>query len=615
MFVRLEGIMSNANDRVPSSAPSPERRGDGTSFFVVGRQVSRRDFLRFSGGVAGFAAIQALLAACGGSSNNATSASTSASNGTGSTATSASTAASSAASSGTPGSSGTSNTGNTAKLVNGGGTAPSSASGELKIALAFDPTSLDPIDTYSLNNGRWETNVFSPLVWRDTNLVLYDGENGNPAPSEGFGLAESWNYSDDKTLEMKLRTGITFHNGEKFSADAVKSTFDRMLDKANKSPQAFNYTAIESVEVVDDATVKFHFNSVDPVMVTKLAGYGAFITPVDAVKDDTKFSTVDAPGNGPYKTTEYVKDDHLTLEAWDGYWGAQKPLIQKLTYRVIPDDNTRLSEFLAGSIDVLTLNVSQADAAKGNPNVSVVDIGVPTVSGLRLDASKAPTDKKEVRMAIAHAIDLDTIIKTILGGYAKAVGVWQSPFSFGYEDIAPYEYNVDKAKQALQSSGLTTPVKITYDVIGSDTQAKEMANAIKDMLDTVGFDVTIQLHDSATYYDDYVAGKLNNIVPFGWGGWTLDYDNTYYSMYYTKQSYNPSYSNPDLDKLLDEERNTLDQSKRLDIGKQCNKLIYDDYPDVALYQNTYVWGVSNKVQNFSIPPDERLWWVGAWVKS
>jgi peptide/nickel transport system substrate-binding protein len=433
--------------------------GDATSFFVVGRQVSRRDFLRLSGGIAGFATVQAILAACGGSSKTtpaSTSAST-ASSGGGSTATSAATsAASSAATSASSGTPGATTQTATAKLVNGGGTAPTSASGELKIALAFDPMSLDPIDTYSLNNGRFESNVFSPLVWRDTNLVLYDGQNGHPGPADGFGLAESWSYTDDKTLEMKLRTDVTFHNGEKFSGDAVKSTFTRLLDKANKSPQAFNYTAIDSVEVVDDATVRFHFNSVDPVMVTKLAGYGAFITPVQAVQDDTKYSTVDSPGTGPYKTTEYVKDDHLTLEAWDGYWGKQKPLIQKLTYRVIPDDNTRLSEFLAGGVDVLTLNVSQADAAKGNPNLSVVDIGVPTVSGLRLDCSKAPTDKKEVRMAIAHAIDLDTIIKTILGGYAKAVGVWQSPFSFGYEDIPPYEFSVDKAKQALQASGLPT---------------------------------------------------------------------------------------------------------------------------------------------------------------
>ena len=136
---------------------------------------------------------------------------------------------------------------------------------------------------------------------------------------------------------------------------------------------------------------------------------------------------------------------------------------------------------------------------------------------------------------------MPTIIDTILGGYAKAVGIWQSPFSFGYDDsLQPYAFDPDMSKTLLQQAGVTTPLKVTYDVIGSDTQAKEMANAIKDMLDAVGFDVQLREQEQATYFDDYVAGKLGNIVPFGWGGWTLDFDNTYYSMHYTKQSYNPS---------------------------------------------------------------------------
>ncbi len=248
--------MSRDSENRQSPGEAGNDPSSGPSFFVVGRQVSRRDFLRLSGGVAGIAAVQALLVACGGSSSKTTPAATTASGGTGATSTSA---AATSATSGTPATTGGTSPAGTAKLVNGGGTAPSSASGELKIALAFDPTSLDPIDTYSLNNGRWQENVFSPLVWRDTNLVLHDGKSGNPAPTDGFGLAESWSYSDDKTLVMKLRTGVTFHNGEKFSADSVKSTFTRLLDKANKSPQAFNYTAIDSVEVVDDQTVKLPF--------------------------------------------------------------------------------------------------------------------------------------------------------------------------------------------------------------------------------------------------------------------------------------------------------------------------------------------------------------------
>ena len=361
--------------------------------FVVGRQFSRRDVLRLSGGVASMATIGALLAACGGS-DKATATAGASTGGTTPT-TGGSGAAATATTGGSdasPTSSANGSAAGAAKLVNGGGSAPSgAASGELKIALQFDPVSLDPAQTYSLNNGRWQENVFSGLTWRDTNLVLYDGEDGRPSPNEGFGLAESWEYLDDKTLQMKLKTGITFHNGETFTAASVKLTFERMNDPALKSPQAFNYTAISSVHVVNDATVKINFASVDPVMITKLAGYGGFMVPAEAGKDATAFGTQAnvVAGTGPYKVTEYVKDDHLTLEAIDNYWGPKQPHIKKLTYRVIPDDNTRLSEFLAGFIDVLTLNVSQADAAKGNSNSQVVDIGVPTVSGSPTDAKQA----------------------------------------------------------------------------------------------------------------------------------------------------------------------------------------------------------------------------------
>lgn len=500
-----------------------------------------------------------------------------------------------------------------AVVVNADDGAPDGTSGELIIALAADPVSLDPIDTYSLNNGRWESHIYSGLTWRDPDMVVYDGEEGRPSPSEGFGLAESWEYVDDLTLNFKLKSGLTFQDGSPVNSEAIKLAFDRMLDPENASPQRFNYTSIESIEVVDDENFVMHFNSVDPVMITKLAGYGGFIPSTAATDDDTKFSTESPVGTGPYSVVEYVKDDHLTFEAWPDFWGDTTPHIQRLNYRIIPDDNTRLSEFLAGSVDLMTLNVSQAQAAEGNPNVQVVDVGVPTVSGLRLDASQAPTDQLEVRQAIAHAIDLQTIIDTIMSGYAKAVGVWQSPFSFGYEEIPPYEYDPEKSKQILADAGLETPIKLTYDVVGSNTQNKEMSAAVKDMLDAVGFEVEVRLQEQATFFDDYRAGKLGNIVPFGWGGWTLDYDNTYISMYYTGESYNPGYSNPEVDALLDEERTTLDQAKRLEIAHQLNELIYNDYPDVALYQNTYLWGVSNRAKNVVLPPDERLWLVDAWL--
>jgi peptide/nickel transport system substrate-binding protein len=289
--------------------------------------------------------------------------------------------------------------------------------------------------------------------------------------------------------------------------------------------------------------------------------------------------------------------------------------VQKLTYRIIPDDNTRLAEFLAGNIDAFNLNVNQVDAVKGNPNLAVVEVGSPTVFGVRLDAKKAPTDNKDIRLAIAHAIDLPTIISTIWAGHGKPVPIWQSPFSFGYDDsLQPYAFDVNQAKQHVTASGLPTPIKLTYDVLSGDSQAKEVADAIKGMLDAVGFATEVRIKEQATYFDDYRFGKLGNAVWFGWGGWTLDYDNTYYSMHKTGQSYNPSYSNPQVDQLLGQERSTLDQAKRLDIAKQINKILYDDAPDVAMFQSTALWGINNRVKNFLIPPDSRLWLAGLWVQ-
>ena len=162
-------------------------------FPVFRRQLNRRDLLRITGGVMSFGALQGLLAACGGSSSNNTSTATtsSSSGGTTSTATSSSGTTSTAAASASPGAGVT----KTGTMVNPGSNPPSSPTGTLNVAMTGDPTNLDPIATYSLANGRWESNVFSPLVWRDPNLVLYDGKNGDPGPEKGFGLAASWNYS------------------------------------------------------------------------------------------------------------------------------------------------------------------------------------------------------------------------------------------------------------------------------------------------------------------------------------------------------------------------------------------------------------------------------------
>ncbi len=493
-------------------------------------------------------------------------------------------------------------------------TAPAASSGEagaaagptgtLTLALARDLESLDPIKTYSLNNGRWQKNVFGYLVKRDEEMKMVTGGD----------LATSWEEEDAMNIVFHLREGVQFHNGEPFNADAVVFSFDRLLDEENASPQRFNYTSIDHFEKIDDSTVRMVMATVDPVIITKLAGYGAAIVPPKFVeeKGNDYVSATELPGTGPYKITGYEKDAQVTLEAFDGYWG-DAPKIKEVIYRIIPDDSTRLAEFLSGGVDVLTLTPAQTQAVEGASDLQVISVGVPTVSGLRLDASKPPTDNLDVRKAIAYAIDTQTIIDTIMNGIGEKMAVWQSPYSFGYDpDLDPYAYDPEMAKSLLAGSGVADPT-LVYDVIGDDTQAKEVANTVQAMLEAVGFTVTIAQKERATFFDDYRAGSLDNVVPFGWGGWTLDADNTYYSMYYTGESYNPSFSDPEIDTLLDEQRGTIDQEKRKTIFYQVNQMIYDQYVDVMLYQQEYLWGVNTRVKDLPLPADERLWLAPASV--
>ncbi len=477
-------------------------------------------------------------------------------------------------------------------------------SGSLTLALGFDLQSLDPIQTYALNNGRWQKNVFGYLIQRDEEMNIV----------EGGGLATSWEQVDDLNFIFTLRQGVKFHNGEDFNADAVVFTFDRLLDESKASPQRFNYTAIERFEKIDDYTVRMVMNAVDPVIISKLSGYGAAIVPPGFVQEqgDEYVGSTSIPGTGPYQIVEYKRDNSLTLEAFDGFWG-EAPKIKTVTYRIIPDDATRLAEFLSGGVDVLTLTPAQAQAVEGQPGLQVISVGVPTVNGLRLDASKAPTDNPKVREAIAYGIDTQLIIDTILNGNGVPMPVWQSPYSFGFDpEMQPYAHDPERAAAALAESGVENPTLI-YDVIGDDTQAKEIANTVKAMLEPLGFTVEITQKERATYFDDYRAGLLGNVVPFGWGGWTLDADNTYYSMYYTGESYNPSYSNPELDAILDEQRSIVDRDRRQELLSQANEIIYNDYVDAMLIQSEYLWGVNDRVKDLPLPADERLWLAPASV--
>lgn len=477
--------------------------------------------------------------------------------------------------------------------------APAAGKNELTLGVNGDPHSWDPIDTFLLDWSTVATSVFEGLVERSTDLKLQPG------------LAESWEFKDDKTLQFKLRQGVTFHNGEPFNAEAVKFTFDRLLgEEGKKGPQQANYASIDHVEVVDEFTVNMILKEKDPVLITKLAGYGGVIVPPQYFKEkgDEYFNTHPV-GTGPFKMESYEKDNKVVLVKNENYWKQGLPKLDKVTFRFIPEATTRLAEMQTGAIDVMKkVEISQTDSIKGMSDLELMQVGSPTVYALRFDTTKKPVDNVKVREAIAYAIDADLIIDTLLGGYGKRVNSFQSEMSFGHDPSLPLrQYDPEKAKQLLAEAGVKEGTELELFLPGTDATFKEVAQAIELQLGQVGLKVKLNLVDSSTFTSDLIPnGKAGHMYRNGWGGWTLDFDNTAYLMYHKGEFWNPDFHDEKVEELLAAERSTFDQDKRLEAFKELNKRLYELVPEVPLYQTINLWAVNKRVKGFQPPADERI---------
>jgi peptide/nickel transport system substrate-binding protein len=479
------------------------------------------------------------------------------------------------------------------------GLAAAQPQGQLTIAQTQDPQSWDPIDTFFLAWGMVGSNIYDGLVSRNLDLEIEPG------------LATSWEFVDEDNtrLRFKLREGVSFHNGEPFNAEAVKFTFDRLLgEEGAAGPQQENYTSIDRVEIVDDYTVDFVLGSPDPVIITKLAGYGAMIVPPGYVQENDEETVNRMPvGTGPFKVVEYVQDDRLVLEAFEDYWGGT-PKLERIVYRFIPEASTRVAELQSGRVDIAQgVPISLAETVENAPDASIVAVGSPTVSALRVNFCQEPTDQLEVRQAIAHAIDREGIIEAILQGYGAPVASFQSELSLGYDpELEPYAYDPERAQQLLSEAGVAPGTPIQIDFVGSDDIFREVAQAIAAMLQAVGLNATLQTHESNTYWNEVVPNNnVGNLYYSGWGGWTLDFDNTAYLLYRTGQFWNPCFSDERIDTLLDEERATYDEAERERILQEIAQYAHEIVIDIPLYQHQNLWGVADRVQDFVAPADDR----------
>ncbi|MBU2513927.1 ABC transporter substrate-binding protein [bacterium] len=469
----------------------------------------------------------------------------------------------------------------------------------IKIGVIGDPQNWDPMDSFRVDWSVIGTSVFEGLVERDLDMNIKPG------------LATSWEIlNQSKTIRFHLRKGVKFHSGHAFKADSVKYTFERILAKDSKSPQKGNYSVIQEVKIINDYTVDFMLKEIDPVMIVKLAGYGGVIVPKGYIeeKGEDYFDTHPA-GTGPFAMVSYKRDQTVELVRFDEYWKKPLPKLEKVTFKIIPEATTRVAELQTGNIDIANrIMLSQANLVKDADDLELIRVDSPTVYSVRLDTKSAPTNDIRVREAIALAIDVDMIIETVLQNNGRRINSFQSKLSFGYDESLPLrKYDPTRAKQLLKEAGYDFDQTLTMKTTASDADFKEVSQAIQLYLKQIGIKTKLETVEANVYFSEMIPkGKAGHIFRQGWGGWTLDFDNTAYLLYHKGEHWNPDIDDPRVEELLTLERSTMDPAIRKKAFSQLSQRLFELIPDIPLYQNVELWGTNKQVKGFRAPADSRI---------
>lgn len=573
---------------------------------VRGWTVEEERMQRFSRrrvlvGLAGTASA-AILAACGSDSGGSTAPAAAT---TGSTATKAPVATGGATAAG-----GTSATTAPAAPAAASG-APAKKGGTIRAELDSDIANLDPMQSSLLVDRQVLYNLYDSLVTVDVNLKI--------VPS----LALSWDTPDPKTYVFKLRTDVKFHDGTDFNADAVKFNIDRDLnDKLTKRKSELD--TITSVDVVDPATVKFNLKApFAPLLANLVDRAGMMVSPKAAMAGGVDFTRKPVgAGTGAFRFVEWVTSDHITLERNPSYWkkdsaGNTLPYLDKITYRPFPDETVALTNMKTGDADVSFIvpakDYASVKSMSGGELILKETPGI-GYSSIELNTQSEPFNKKELRQAVAEALDRDQVLKTVFFGVGQTSYGPVPPPSFAWDaGLKPYGGNVDKAKTYLMAGGKPGGFAFEMKIASNSPTTTQLAQLVKDQLAKAGIIMTITQLEFPKVVADQQSGMFQATLT-GWSG-RIDPDGNIYNQFHTGGSLNdPKYSSPQVDMLLDQARAEGDQAKRKDLYQQAQKLLVDDASFVFYRFPLSFLLTRPNVQGMTLYPDQIMRFEAASLK-
>jgi peptide/nickel transport system substrate-binding protein len=386
------------------------------------------------------------------------------------------------------------------------------AARDLTIALSSNVNTLDPFKSTTVGTDlSVAAHIYTPLVDRGPDLKLRPG------------LATKWEAVGDTVWRFTLREGVTFSNGEKLDAEAVKWNVERVLDPKTAARNKPWFAAITEVRVISPTVVEFVTKNAYPDLPDQMSMF--LLMPPKWTEQNNP--SVAALGSGPYELVRFASGDRIELKARKDYWG-EKPAFDNLTFRIIPEDASRIAALLTGDVDLITtFPTSELKRIKESGKADAGSITGTRGMFVKLNALKAPfKDNPKLWRALNLAIDRKAINDGLLDGLAEVSACQPlSPVYFGFNpDLKPVPYDPAQAKKLLAEAGFPNGLDIELEVpTGRYLLASDIAQVIASQLGEVGVRVKLTELEFGAFMNKYLVGrKLADSAYFGLGWPTLD---------------------------------------------------------------------------------------------
>lgn len=452
----------------------------------------------------------------------------------------------------------------------------------LVVDLPNDAATLDP-------HLQWDTDSYT--IYRNIfdNLVTRDG-SGKIVPQ----IAASWKYTDDKTIELTIRTDAKFHDGAALTVEDVAFSIRRIIDPALKSPQLSQFDQIISAEPAGADKVIVKTKSPYPALFAQLVKLSIVPKAIVEKVGNQQFN-LQPVGSGPYKLKEWKRGVETVLEANDTYWRG-KPPFKAVTFRVVPDESTRVADLKTGRADIVRgLNPDSAATVKSDAKLQVLAAATERIGYMFINAQHGPTMDLRVRRAIAHAIDKKTLVDALLAGFGNPVDIVLTPANFGYvEGIGGYGFEPAKAKALLKEAG-AEGAQLSF--LTSPAYDRRVVEALQQMLQDVGLKVAIETMDHPTFLRRR-QGRPDEAGSISIGRWSCacqDADGVIFPLFRSGSIW-AKYANPAFDVEVDAARSKLDEKARLGHYTKAFQILKEDVPGVGLYQDYAIYAAAKPLK-------------------